>query len=150
MAKLAQKQPFISSGEFVVRRAFIFDAVEYKSNDNFPHEEIGVDPRKLRNLFEAGYLLNKPDKVKPVTKKAIKVEEEEDLEDDTIDNEDAEEKDLEEESEETDIVKPRKLVLKPRKLVLKQSSKENDKSNLREEKAEARKARREARKAKLK
>lgn len=53
---LAQKQPFISTGEFVVRRNFTFDGVDYKTDEEFPHRDVGCESRKLRNMFDAGYL----------------------------------------------------------------------------------------------
>lgn len=130
MAQLAQKQPFIPSGEFVVRRAFLFDAVQYASGDDFPHEEIGVEPRKLRNLFEAGFLQNKPAEVKKSEKKK------------TITKDEGDEEDTK------PVVKqPKKKVItnvKKKQVITKISQAEWDE---RERKAAARKARREARKA---
>lgn len=53
---LVHKQPFIPSGEFTVRKPFTYDNVDYKTNDEFPHTSLGCEGRKLRNLYQAGFI----------------------------------------------------------------------------------------------
>lgn len=80
---LAHKQPFISTGEFVARKNFTFDGVDYKVDEEFPHRDVGCEGRKLRNMFDAGFLKAAAGVEKP-TKKAAKIVEEDD--DDTDEN----------------------------------------------------------------
>lgn len=53
---LAHKQPFIPTGEFFVRKPFTWDNVDYKTDEEFPHASLGCEGRKLRNLYQAGYI----------------------------------------------------------------------------------------------
>ena len=74
---LAHKQPFISTGEFQVRKNFTFGGVDYKTDEEFPHRDLGCEGRKLRNMVDAGYLKVATTVEKP-TKKAAKAIEEDD------------------------------------------------------------------------
>lgn len=52
------RQPFTSMGEYVVRKSFIFNDRSFQRDDIFPAEELGCDLRKLRNLYNSGYLIH--------------------------------------------------------------------------------------------
>ena len=54
------RQPFIPSGEFVVRKLIIWNGTEYPVGDDFPWEEVGCTERRLRQLYDSGHLMNKP------------------------------------------------------------------------------------------
>lgn len=83
---LVHKQPFISTGEFLVRKAFTFDGVDYKTDDEFPHRDVGCEGRKLRNMFDAGYLKAATGVEKPTKKTAKVVTETEDDENEPVKN----------------------------------------------------------------
>jgi hypothetical protein len=58
---LQHRQPFVFTSKFVARKSFIFDGKEYKPGDDFDPEEVGCDARKLRNMYNASLLSNKPE-----------------------------------------------------------------------------------------
>lgn len=103
---LAQRQPFIASGEFVARKKFTFDAVDYLPGDDFPYDELGCEARKLRNLYDAGYIMHKvteeakTEKKLKIVKKNQKLDpEEENEESEEDDNKDPEDEDSEPEED---------------------------------------------------
>lgn len=54
------RQPYFTGGEFVARKPFTWSGEDYVTGDNFPHEELGVPEKKLRTMYNAGFL-RRPD-----------------------------------------------------------------------------------------
>lgn len=69
------RQPFFPSGEFVARKPFPFNGEQFNTGDDFPVEKLGVEDRKLRTMYNAGFLMRKPTKEEKAASKVEKKKE---------------------------------------------------------------------------
>jgi len=68
---LISRQPFSPHGNYVARKSFLYDGQNFKSGDIFPHEELGIDERKLSKLFEANFIMHAPRVIMHGTKENV-------------------------------------------------------------------------------
>lgn len=56
------KQPFTGTGEYVARKVFTYQGKTYKAGDVFPWEKLGINQRRLRQMFDCGHIEGKAQK----------------------------------------------------------------------------------------
>lgn len=56
------KQPFSFSGRFLAKKDFVFNGKPFNRGEEFDYEEEGADERKVRTMYNAGFLMRPPPK----------------------------------------------------------------------------------------